>query len=130
MFPIGCDDFSTSKRSFSAAIWPLMEFRTIAATCFPIENTFPIDLRLLEHSIHRLPPCSGSIPGTILFSNLLKGAFCLERTYFLDIASLRVHLFLIISDDLPNYREGVFECQNMKVKLLAVILKPISTLSV
>ena len=58
---------------------------------------------------------------------LFKGAFCLERTY---IASLRVHLFLIISDDLPNDREGVFECQNMKVKLLAVILKPISTLSV
>ena len=45
-------------------------------------------------------------------------------TYFLDIAKLRYTIFFILCDNLKNEREGVSECQNMKVKHPAVILRP------
>jgi len=70
-------------------------------------------------------------PGQIWWSehrdlciNESKGAFCLECTYFLDIAKLRYTIFFIFWNNLKNDREGVSECQNMKVKHPAVILRP------
>ena len=45
-------------------------------------------------------------------------------TYFLDIAKQRYTKIFIFWNGTLTDREGVFECKNMKVKLLAVILRP------
>ena len=61
----------TSNLSLSAAIWTLMDFRTIAPTYFVMGNPFPIDLRVLEHSIPRLPVGLVKLP--------LFFTFCLQE---------------------------------------------------
>ena len=56
-----------------------------------------------------------------LVTVVFKGAFHLERTY---IVKLRYTFFFIFCEHPQTNRERVFECKNMKVKPLAVILRP------
>ena len=41
-----------SKWSISASIWSQEDFRTIASTYFFVGNSFPIEIRVFEHSVH------------------------------------------------------------------------------